>query len=76
MFVSMCFYVREHLQLGVSHVTVLNLVKAGKLRRISGKAQVSGGGYLYDAEQVKALAKEYQPQPWNKPPRAAPVVAT
>lgn len=57
--------------LNVSHVTVINLVKAGKLRRIAdrGAAAVSGGGYLYDAEQVKALAKEYNPQQWNKQPK-------
>lgn len=51
---------------GISHVTLLNLVKKGKVTRI-GKAQVQGGGYLYDAAKVRAFAKTYTPQ-HNPPP--------
>lgn len=46
---------------GISHVTLINLVKKGKLTRI-GKAQVQGGGFLYDAAEVRAFAKTYKPQ--------------
>lgn len=51
---------------GVSHVTVFNLERAGRLLRVSNKAQQSGGGALWDAEMVHALARSYKPQANNR----------
>lgn len=45
----------------VTHVTVINLVKAGKLKRI-GKAKQRGGGYLYNRQDVEEFARQYTPQ--------------
>jgi hypothetical protein len=50
----------------ISHVALIGLVEAGKLRRI-GKATQPGGGYLYDSVEVKALAKKYKPQTNRRP---------
>jgi hypothetical protein len=47
-------------------VTIVNLVAAGKLKRI-GRAKQQGGGWLYDSEQVKKFARSYNPQ--DKPVR-------
>lgn len=51
---------------GVSHVTVFNLERAGRISRVSNKAQQSGGGALWDAETVHALARSYKPQANNR----------
>jgi len=47
--------------LAVSHVTVVNLVAAGKLKHI-GKAKQKGGGWLYNRAAVERLAEVYKPQ--------------
>lgn len=47
---------------GVSHVTILNLTRAGHLIRLDGTAQQSGGGHLYDGATARKFAKTYTPQ--------------